>query len=413
MKTLILIIIFVSSIASSVFAQPKETKFITGKPQFGKAVTFDTKTPVGIKVPWTKNADNQGNRYGILANGNSTFAELPFRLYKITPDGKAFLYFKSADNNIAISSSPTDFKYAFDDSGNFFWQMGNCIVKLSNTGNLAIFAGTWKENRNLKDGQGSNAALAGHLYKFKYNPADKNIYFTERVDNSHAYETFEGEVLEDNRITGNAAIVLRKLSPTGILTTLRDKSGQLFLDAPEDLFFAPNGDLLYTASQGQDGSRASSIWKWDYKNAPQLLLKFNGGLFKGVKGERGRWTMGDTSIARIGNPDYMAYNSKNELIIYDANVHRFAKLKGNQVTAFSGTSDMSALNEGVTLAAEVKEDKDGDAKTAQFASGFKEIQIDSADVIWIKTNNKLRKISPNGSASTVFTYKPKGKEVEN
>ncbi len=143
------------------------------------------------------------------------------------------------------------------------------------------------------------------------------------------------------------------------------------------------------------------------------MLKFYGGVFKGVKGERGRWTMGDKASARIGNPDNMVFNSKNEVIIYDPDAHRFAKLTGNKVVHYSGSSDMSAIEQGITFGADVKTDKDGDAKTAQYASGMQEMQIDANDTIWIKTANILRKLSPNGSVSTVFTYTPKGKEVEN
>jgi hypothetical protein len=409
MKRLILIPVIVFTLVMSAFAQAKDPGFISGKPQYGEAVTFDTKTPVNIKVPWTKNSDNQGNKYGVIVDGKSSLVSVAFRLYKIMPDGKSFVYFNSLDNNIGVSSDPNRFKWAFDESGNFFWQSNQCILKLSNTGTISIFAGSLKFTNDLKDGQGSNAALAGHLYKFKYNSFDKHIYFIERVATRSYNETFEGAGVPDNKITGNSSVVLRKLSPNGVVTTLRDRSGQLFLEPLEDIFFAPNGDLLYTASQGQDGSRASSIWRWDYKNTPQLLLKFNGGLFTGVNGERGRWTMGDISIARIGYPAELFYNSKNELIIYDNNVRRFAKLKGNQVVAFSGTSDMSSLLKGIQLGAE---DKDGDAKIAQFA-GIKEMQIDSSDNIWIKTSTTLRKISPNGSVTTVFTFQRKGKVEEN
>jgi hypothetical protein len=381
-------------------AQTKETKFITGKPILGKAVTFNTTTIIYPKVPWSNFKDEAGNMYKVYAPKNN-FSYNPFKIYKYTPKGEAFLYFNSIDNNIGYETSPTGMKYTFDEAANFYWQMGNCIMKLSNEGVIEKLIGEWKENRNLKDGIGSNGLLAGHLYNFKYNPFDKFIYFTERVNNSQANETFEGTVLEFNKIANASPVVLRKCSTDGELTTLRYKDGSLFLEAEIDFWFAPNGDIIYHTTATAFGSRAYDIFRWDGKNKPVSVVKFHGGLFTGIKGDRGRWTLGDTSIARVtANPEQIIVNSKNELIIYDGDARRFAKLSGSKVTAYSGTSNMQKVVEGITLGAESK-DIDGSAATAQFKS-VGPLTIDKDDNIFFMSKIGVRKIAPNGTVTTII-----------
>jgi hypothetical protein len=399
MKKTILIFLLIAIVTKG-YSQTKESKFVTGKPILGKAITFNTNKILYPKLAWSHFKDKQGNMYKVYAPKTS-FSTPPFKIYKYTATGEGFLYFNSLDNNIGYETSPTGMKFTFDENANFYWQMGNCIMKLSNEGIIETLVGVWKENRNLKDGKGSNGLLAGHLYKLKYNSFDKSIYFSERVDKSQAYETFEGKVLGFNKIANSAPVVLRKCSTDGTLTTLKYKDGSLFLEAENDFWFAPNGDIIYRTSATAFTSRAYDIFRWDGKNKPVAVVKFHGGLFNGIKGDKGRWTVGDTSFARVtANPEQVIVNSKNEIIIYDGDARRFVKVNGNKVTAYSGTSDMQQVINGITLAAKSK-DKDGTATTAEFYS-VGTITIDKDDNMFFASKIGVRKLTPNGTVTTII-----------
>jgi hypothetical protein len=383
-------------------AQSKETKFVSGKPILGKAITFNTTTVSYPKCAWSNFKDNKGNMYRVFAP-KTQFSTPPFKIYKYTPNGEAFLYFNSLDNNISYENAPTGMKYTFDEDANFYWQNGNQFFKLSNDGIIQLLAG--KEGSNINKMQdGKNGTTTGELRKFKYNPYDGFIYFTESIYNP------DGIYLNEKIIpTLTTMVFLRKLSKSGEITTCTYANGNLFLENPLNIFFAPNGDIIYSKKATAFGSRAEDVFRWDGKNNPVAVVKFHGGLFAGIKGDRGRWTVGDTSMARVtANVEQLIVNSKNEIIIYDANVKRFAKISGSKVTAYSGTSDMQAVIDGITLAGKSKE-IDGTATMSQFGN-VGTLTIDNDDEIFFKSQFGVRKIAANGTVITVIKNKQKKTE---
>jgi hypothetical protein len=384
-----------------VHSQTKEQKFVTGKPILGKAITFNTTEPIKISIAWTPNSDASGNMYGFLKSGNFG----AFKLYKINAAGNAFLYFKSIDNNIGISSNNLGLKYSFDSKGNFYWLMDNCIMTLTTAGNIETAAGEWKVNYDLKDGK--NGTLAGHVYDFKCDKND-NVIFTESVSPTFHF-TFNGKTL-DSGDPNNPYILVRKLLTNGELTTCRYSNGDLFLESPTDFNLAANADIFYTKYQN-DGSRGLTLYRWNYKNAPIKLLSFHGNLFSGSNGEKGRWTLGDTAKARVSDPTHIFENSKKEIIIYELSMHRFVKLVGNKVMAYSGTSNDGQVISGLTMSASVKADVDGKAATAQYTD-VRYPTMDANDNIIFRSKAGVRKILPDGSVSTILKYTIKDKSEE-
>jgi hypothetical protein len=383
-------------------AQQKETKFVSGKPILGKAITFNTTTVSYPKCTWSNFKDKTGNMYRVYAP-KTQFSTPPFKIYKYTPAGEGFLYFNSLDNNISYENAPTGMKYTFDEAANFYWQDGTRFFKLTSDGIIQLLAGEAKSNIN-KIQDGKNGSTTGELRKFKYNPYDGFIYFTESIYNP------DGIFLNEKIIPSLTSMVfLRKISKRGEITTCTYANGNLFLENPLNIFFAPNGDIIYTKEATAFGSRAEDIFRWDGKNNPVSIVKFHGGLFTGVKGDRGRWTVGDTSVARVtANTEQLIMNSKNEIIIYDANVKRFAKVSGSRVSAYSGTSNTQKVIEGISLGAESKE-TDGTAGTAQFGY-VGTLTIDKDDNIFFRSANGVRKIAPNGTVTTVIKNKQKKTE---
>jgi hypothetical protein len=383
-------------------AQTKETKFVSGKPILGKAITFNTTTASYPKCAWSNFKDKTENMYRVYAP-KTQFSTPPFKIYKYTSTGEGFLYFNSLDNNISYENAPTGMKYTFDEEANFYWQNGNQFYTLTNDGTIQVLAGAAKSNINTMQ-DGKNATTTGALRKFKYNPYDGFIYFTESIYNP------DGIYLNGKIIPSLTTMVfLRKISKRGEITTCTYANGDLFLENPLNIFFAPNGDIIYTKEATAFGSRAEDIFRWDGKNNPVSIVKFHGGLFTGVKGERGRWTVGDTSMARVtANVEQLIVNSKNEIIVYDANVKRFAKISSSKVTAYSGISDMLEVMGGITLGAKSKE-TDGAAATAQFGY-VGTLTIDKDDNIFFRSQFGVRKIAPNGTVTTVIKNKQKKTE---
>lgn len=401
MKTIIILHCFLYAFVVNVYAQIKEPKFISGKPILGKAVTFNTTKVLNTKLAWSHIKDKQGNMYKVYAPKTS-FSTPPFKIFKYTATGENYLYFNSAGNNIGYETSTTGMKYAFDDEANFYWQNGNQFFKLSNDGIIKKVNGEATSNINTMQ-DGLNATTTGRLLHFKYNPYDGYIYFTEKIYNQ------DGIYLNKKLIKDVTDMVfLRKMSTTGEITTCRYSNGDLFLENLTNIFFAPNGDIIYTKAATAFGSRADDIYRWDMKNKPTAVVKFHGGLFTGIKGDKGRWTLGDTSIARVtASVEQIIVNSKTELIIYDGNVGRFAKVSGSIVTAYSGTSNMQKIIEGITLAAESK-DMDGSAATAQYKS-VGPLTIDKEDNIYFASKIGVRKVAPNGNVTTII--KPTQKQT--
>jgi hypothetical protein len=401
MKKIILLCVLCAFLGKT-FTQTKESEFVSGKPILGKAITFNTSTVSYPKCAWSNFKDKQGNMYRVFAP-KTQFSTPPFKIYKYTTNGESFLYFNSLDNNISYENAPTGMKYTFDEDANFYWQDGTRFFKLTNDGTIQVLAGEAKSSIN-KMQDGKNGTTTGELRKFKYNPYDGFIYFTESIYNPDGIY-LNGKIIP----TLTTMVFLRKLSKSGEITTCTYANGNLFLENPLNIFFAPNGDIIYSKEATAFGSRAEDVFRWDGKNIPVAVVKFHGGLFTGIKGDRGRWTVGDTSIARVSaTVQDIIVNSKNELITYDGDARRFAKLSGSKATAYSGTSNMQKVIDGIKLGADSKE-ADGNANTAQFGY-VGALTIDKDDNIYFKSNYGVRKIAPNGTVITVIKNKQKKTE---
>jgi hypothetical protein len=372
------------------------------KPSFfttTKTINFNSETPINVPNAWGPFKDAEGNRYGVHTDND---------IYKVTPDGKTFLYFSNRANRWPKSSpqNPMSQEPVMDNDGNFYFVRNetNCqgIYKLTKDGMIEHIAGIGKTyDDNIKDGNGINTKIC-NAKSLKYF-ADGNLYFLETITNKTKIEDYDGEInLSDNYATPT---IIRKLSPDGTVTTIKDKNKSIFVvGSTSDLVIDKDGNIViasgYIYKLTEGGDKIKLIGTPDPYGSSQMS-----------GGSKQRWVMADVTKAKVPGPWKLIYNSKGELIIWDYIVQRFAKFDGKTVSAFTGTSNMIKFSQNLSGGAEVLADKDGNSATAQFKTVVN-LTLEEDDVYvmtygtndlnYLDRNLSIRKVSKDGTVKTIM-----------
>jgi hypothetical protein len=255
----------------------------------------------------------------------------------------------------------------------------------------------------IADGKGA-AAKIFQIEKMKY-LSDGNIYFTEEVGKEKT--KIEGYTGELNYPESGRPTIIRKLTPDGELSTLKDKNNNIFIcNNITDFTLDKDGNIVYTSGYVYKMVPGGEITK--ILGTPDPFDSYG----EASGPNKQRWVMGDVSKAKVPWPDKIFYNSKNELIIWSSVVRRFAKFDSKTVTAFSGTNDMSCFNKNICGGVDVAADKDGAATTAMYKL-VKDVVVEGDDIYintydvydlgyWERTLS-VRKISKDGSVKTIMT----------
>jgi hypothetical protein len=363
---------------------------IKGYPR--NAINFNSTTPFTVPNAWGPFIDAEGNRYGFHKG---------YDIYKVSPDGTTTLYFSNKENK-----NPLYTEGVMDADGNFYFPVmeknGRGIVKLTKEGQLQHLAGNGDTYFTIADGNCADSKIF-QVDKMKY-LSDGNIYFTEEISKETKFEGYTGEM---NLPELGRPTIIRKLTPDGELSTLKDKNDNIFIaNNITDFTMDKDGNIVYAGG-------------FIYKLIPGgEITKLLGtpDPFSGAGEASGpnkqRWVMGDVSKAKVPWPAKLFYNAKNELIIWSDIVRRFAKFDGKMVTAFSGTNDMSCFNKNICGGVEVKADKDGTANTAEYKI-IKDIKVEGDDIFLItyevydlgywERALSVRKLSKDGSVKTMMT----------
>jgi hypothetical protein len=364
---------------------------IKGYPR--NVINFNSSTPINVPNAWGPFKDTEGNRYGFHKG---------YDIYKAAPDGTTTLYFSNKENK-----GPIYTEGIMDKDANFYFPVmernGRGIVKLTKEGELQHLIGNGDTYFTIADGKGA-AAKIFQIEIMKY-LSDGNIYFTEEVGKEKT--KIEGYTGELNYPESGRPAIIRKLTPDGELSTLKDKNENIFIaNNIVDFTMDKDGNIVFAAG-------------YIYKMVPGgEITKLLGtpdpfsGYGEASGPNKQRWVMGDVSKAKIPYADKLIYNSKNELIVWSSIVRRFAKFDGKIVTAFSGTNDMTCFNKNICGGVDVAENKDGTATIAQFKS-VKDIVLDGDDIFintydvydlgYLDRTLSVRKISKDGSVKTIMT----------
>jgi hypothetical protein len=378
--------------------QPAAPKPVTNTPSVIKGyprsvINFNSSTPINVPNAWGPFKDAEGNRYGFHKG---------YDIYKVAPDGTTTLYFSNKENKGCIYTEGI-----MDKDANFYFPVmernGRGIVKLTKEGELQHLIGNGDTYFTIADGKGA-AAKIFQIEIMKY-LSDGNIYFTEEVGKEKTkIEGYTGELNypESGRLT-----IIRKLTPDGELSTLKDKNNNIFIcNNITDFTLDKEGNIVYTSGYIYKMVPGGEITK--LLGTPDPFDSYG----EASGPNKQRWVMGDVSKAKVPYADKLIYNSKNELIIWSSIVRRFAKFDGKTVTAFSGTNDMTCFNKNICGGVDVAADKDGAATTAMYKS-VKDVVVEGDDIYintydvydlgyWERTLS-VRKISKDGSVKTKTT----------
>jgi hypothetical protein len=363
---------------------------IKGYPR--SAINFNSGTPINVPNAWGPFKDAEGNRYGFHKE---------YDIYKVSPDGKTTLYFSNKENK-----GPLYTEGIMDKDVNFYFPVsernGKGIIKLTNDGQLQHLAGNGDTYKIIADGKGA-ASKIFQLGKMKY-LSDGNIYFTEEISKETKFEGYAGEI---NLPQSGRPTIIRKLTPDGELSTIKDKNNNIFIISNiTDFTMDKDGNIVYLSGYVYKMIPGGDITK--LLGTPDPF----GGYGEASGPNKQRWVMGDVSKAKVPWPDKLFYNSKNELIIWSNVVRRFAKFDGKMVTAFSGTNDMACFNKNICGGVDVDADKDGNAATAQYKI-IRDVIVEGDDIFimtyevydlgYLDKVLSVRKISKDGSVKTILT----------
>jgi len=300
------------------------------------------------------------------------------KIIKISPDGVASDFagnpnsavgYKDGRGAAARFDSPK--QMATDGSDTLYVTEPNAIRKIAPDGTVTTFAGN--RGNVLKDGPLSVASFRNPEYITI--DKKKNIYVTDKG-------------IDDQK---NAYFIIRKISPGGVVTTLKDTNGQelrsdfcgLVCDDHDNIIVCDQGsrcikkitpDGIVTVVAGQCGKR------------------FTNPIYK----------EGDIKTAELMTPLAIAFNNKGDLYFSDLRLHRIIKIADGKVSTVAGNSEIDLTHANIMGYA--KEGyADGKAKLALF--NFPQaIAFDSKGNLFIvdQGNQCIRKLSNDGIVTTFF-----------
>ena len=185
-------------------------------------------------------------------------------------------------------------------------------------------------------------------------------------------------------IADNANHTIRKLSPSGIVSTFAGQAGQpgsadatgtnASFNSPSGIVLAPNG-LLYVTDTGNDTIRCVTT------NGAVTTLA-------GLAGQSGA-TNATGSAARFNSPLGMAVDQAGTIYVADSGNHLIRKVTATgMVTTLAGQAGVWGAADGT-----------GARRLFQWAAG---IAVDGAGNVFVSDSNNhtIRKITPDGVVTT-------------
>jgi sugar lactone lactonase YvrE len=332
-----------------------------------------------------------GASFGIAADskGNLFVTGRNNKIIKVTPEGKAELFAGGARQGRDGKGKDAGFNdtkgIAIDATDNLYIADGSCIRKISPDAVVTTIAGS--RTAALKDGDRQNAAF----WNLENIAIDNNetIYVTD-------YAQVGGS-------TGEFSI--RKVSPDGSVTTIKDGDKNLVLKYPRGLACDAAGNLYVNAS-------VSHCIK---KISPSGVISTVAGqcdktIFNSVYKE------GDIKTAVLTCPSGMAIAKNGDIYITDSRLQRIIKIANNKVTTVAGTGKFNFS--GNPAGAAEPGYTDGKALSARFDSP-NAIAFDRNGNLYIidrssSNNSYIRKLSPNGIVTTFCKHEwnPKTSQYE-
>ena len=353
--------------------------------------------PIGILAQVTSVSTPQ---YIVVDSKDNLFVGLQYGIVKITPDGTITNLTKQTGtigeldrkwNNLIIDSK--DNLYAND---------GKLIYKFTfdRTGKFvgSIYAGQ-KWTYNLEDGPIATAGF--NTIGLMTIDRNDNIYLTDSFDKIKA--TVGTNFVTDNfSLSSQAKIiekktlksfsVIRKISPDGVVSTLKTPDGKFILaNQISGMAIDLQGNIIFGSY-----SFGRFLGKIDLVTGSITLVA-------GQPYKR-EWcpvyTQGPIATAEFVEPENIIVNKKGEILLTDQRINRVIKIADGRVSTLAGGNIIDPCSQNIGGRSQ-EGYQDGKALTALF-NFPKGMAYDSKGNLFIAdmNNHRIRKLSPDGMVST-------------
>jgi hypothetical protein len=301
-------------------------------------------------------------------------------IVKITPDGKGIeLVSVTLNLHKAGGRWPSIHDFipeglAMDEGDNLFIadRGGADILKVTPDGGVTIFAGN--KGHKVVDGPLSIAAF-------------KNLHFISIDRQNNIYVTDEGGDESNNTAYG----IIRKITPDGNVSTLKDKNGTEFHFDAAGMDCDTDGDLFVC-------DRIDRCLK---KITPDGTVSIVGGLC-GKRKTNPVFKEGDIQSAEFMEPWYICLGANGAIFFSDIRLNRILSIEKNKLSAVAGNSKIDTEGANIQGYSEAGY-QDGPAKKALFNEPLG-LVFDNAGNLLIADgiNHCIRRLSPDGIVSTFY-----------
>lgn len=240
-----------------------------------------------------------------------------------------------------------------DSSGNVYFAAENCVFKIDSAGEMTRIAGNGRPGYSGDGG----SALAAQL-------------------------SFPGGLAIDPNgslyIADSGNEVVRKVTPDGVITTVPGSAtypGQGYLAPTSGIAVAASGDIFIS------NRYSNAVWKLSGSGA---ISRFAGNGTSGNSANSGDG--GPATLASVGSPLGVAVDASGDVFIVQSTVVR--KVSAGIITSVAGT--------GIS-----GESGDGGLATQGRLSNAMAIAIDSSGALYIAEIARIRKVSGDGTITTV------------
>ena len=336
----------------------------------------------------------------VVDSKDNVFATRKYGLVKVEPDGTITNLSKQGPVIGGMDRAWQDL--IIDSKDNLYAHDGKEIYKIvvskDNIVTLTRFAGQqW--SYKLEDGP---LATAG-INSIGLMAIDKNdnIYFTDSADKIK-------DVIGTNFVTDNfnlsesakkvekknrkAFNVIRKISPNGIISTLKTPDGKFILpNQISGMAIDLQGNIIFGSF-----SFGRFVGKIDLATGAITLVA-------GQPYKR-EWcpiyTPGPIATAEFAEPENIIVNKKGEILVSDQRLNRIIKIADGKISTLAGGNIINSCSANIAGSSE-NGNRDGKALTALFGSP-KGMAYDSKGNLYLAdvANHSIRKLTPDGMVTT-------------
>jgi len=336
----------------------------------------------------------------VVDSKDNVFATRKYGLVKIAPNGAITNLSKQGPVIGGMDRAWQDL--IIDSKDNMYAHDGNVIYKIvvsrDNIVTLTKFAGQLYSYK-LEDGPIATAGF--NMIGLMTIDKNDNIYLTDSADKikdtigtNFVTDSFNLSVpaRKIERKNRKAFSVIRKITPDGMVSTLKTPDGKFILpNQISGMATDPQGNIIFGSF-----SFGRFIGKIDIATGAITLVA-------GQPYKR-EWcpiyTPGPIATAEFAEPENIIVSKKGEIIVSDQRINRIIKIADGRMSTLAGGNIINNCSANIAGSSE-NGNRDGKALTALFGSP-KGMAYDSKGNLYLAdtANHSVRKLSPDGMVTT-------------